>query len=101
MSVTVVLGGARSGKSVHAEGLISALPSPWIYLATGASSDDEMLNLPDDPEPWLPAPVLFLYLKPVVRLGRQQSLPSQVPPPATTAARRGCVAPDPSYTQSS
>ncbi|MDO9383482.1 MAG: bifunctional adenosylcobinamide kinase/adenosylcobinamide-phosphate guanylyltransferase [Hyphomicrobiaceae bacterium] len=42
MAVTLVLGGARSGKSQYAEGLISALPSPWIYLATGEAGDGEM-----------------------------------------------------------
>jgi adenosylcobinamide kinase/adenosylcobinamide-phosphate guanylyltransferase len=40
--LTLVLGGARSGKSRHAEALISALPSPWIYLATAEALDDEM-----------------------------------------------------------
>jgi adenosyl cobinamide kinase/adenosyl cobinamide phosphate guanylyltransferase len=40
--VTLVLGGARSGKSRHAEGLITALPAPWIYIATGQAFDDEM-----------------------------------------------------------
>ncbi|KXV62614.1 adenosylcobinamide kinase [Acetobacter orleanensis] len=39
---TLVLGGARSGKSRHAEALIMALPSPWIYLATGRAFDAEM-----------------------------------------------------------
>ncbi len=32
--LTLVLGGARSGKSVHAEALLAALPPPWAYLAT-------------------------------------------------------------------
>jgi adenosylcobinamide kinase/adenosylcobinamide-phosphate guanylyltransferase len=32
--ITLVLGGARSGKSRHAEALIEALPSPWTYIAT-------------------------------------------------------------------
>jgi adenosyl cobinamide kinase/adenosyl cobinamide phosphate guanylyltransferase len=40
--VTLVLGGARSGKSRYAEGLIAALPPPWIYIATAQSGDDEM-----------------------------------------------------------
>lgn len=38
----LVLGGARSGKSRFAEGAITALPAPWIYLATGRAFDDEM-----------------------------------------------------------
>ncbi len=40
--VTLVLGGARSGKSRHAEALITGLPAPWIYIATGQAFDDEM-----------------------------------------------------------
>jgi adenosyl cobinamide kinase/adenosyl cobinamide phosphate guanylyltransferase len=39
---TFVLGGARSGKSRYAEGLITALPSPWIYVATAQPGDAEM-----------------------------------------------------------
>jgi len=40
--LTLVLGGARSGKSRYAESLITALPPPWIYLATAQPGDDEM-----------------------------------------------------------
>lgn len=40
--VHVVLGGARSGKSRFAEGLIAAMPGPWVYLATAQAFDDEM-----------------------------------------------------------
>jgi len=40
--LTLVIGGARSGKSRYAESLISALPPPWFYLATATASDDEM-----------------------------------------------------------
>jgi adenosylcobinamide kinase / adenosylcobinamide-phosphate guanylyltransferase len=41
-SLTLVLGGARSGKSRHAEALVTALPRPWLYIATGEPGDDEM-----------------------------------------------------------
>jgi adenosylcobinamide kinase/adenosylcobinamide-phosphate guanylyltransferase len=40
--LTLVLGGARSGKSRYAEGLITTLPPPWIYVATGEARDAEM-----------------------------------------------------------
>ena len=39
---TLVLGGARSGKSRHAETLISAQRPPWIYVATAEPLDAEM-----------------------------------------------------------
>ena len=41
--LTLVLGGARSGKSRHGEELITALPPPWIYVATAQALDDEMV----------------------------------------------------------
>jgi adenosylcobinamide kinase / adenosylcobinamide-phosphate guanylyltransferase len=40
--LTLVLGGARSGKSRHAEGLVTATAPPWIYVATAQAFDDEM-----------------------------------------------------------
>lgn len=40
--LTFVLGGSRSGKSRHAEGLMAALSPPWLYLATAEAWDDEM-----------------------------------------------------------
>jgi adenosylcobinamide kinase/adenosylcobinamide-phosphate guanylyltransferase len=40
--LTLVLGGARSGKSRHAEALIRACPPPWIYVATAQAFDAEM-----------------------------------------------------------
>ncbi len=40
--LVLVLGGARSGKSRHAEALVKALPGPWAYLATAEALDDEM-----------------------------------------------------------
>ena len=40
--LTLVLGGARSGKSRYAESLITAQAPPWIYVATAQAGDDEM-----------------------------------------------------------
>lgn len=40
--LTLVLGGARSGKSRHAEALIEKLPPPWAYVATAQAWDEEM-----------------------------------------------------------
>lgn len=40
--VTLILGGARSGKSRQGESLIAALPPPWIYVATAEAWDAEM-----------------------------------------------------------
>ena len=40
--LTLVLGGARSGKSRHAETLLAALPKPWLYIATAQAFDEEM-----------------------------------------------------------
>jgi adenosylcobinamide kinase / adenosylcobinamide-phosphate guanylyltransferase len=39
---TLVLGGARSGKSRFAERLVEAQPGPWVYLATAEAGDAEM-----------------------------------------------------------
>lgn len=41
-TLTLILGGARSGKSRHAEQIIEALPAPWTYLATAQAWDEEM-----------------------------------------------------------
>ncbi|MFC0219108.1 bifunctional adenosylcobinamide kinase/adenosylcobinamide-phosphate guanylyltransferase [Pseudochelatococcus lubricantis] len=41
-SLTFVLGGARSGKSSHAERLIMEQPAPWRYIATAQAYDEEM-----------------------------------------------------------
>ncbi len=40
--LTFLLGGARSGKSAHAERLITQFPAPWTYIATAQAHDDEM-----------------------------------------------------------
>jgi adenosyl cobinamide kinase/adenosyl cobinamide phosphate guanylyltransferase len=42
MTLTLVIGGARSGKSRHAEGLVVARPAPWTYIATAEAHDAEM-----------------------------------------------------------
>lgn len=41
-SLTFVLGGARSGKSLHAERLVAAHAAPWTYIATAQAYDGEM-----------------------------------------------------------
>lgn len=38
----LILGGAKSGKSSYAESLVTALPPPYIYVATAQALDDEM-----------------------------------------------------------
>jgi adenosylcobinamide kinase/adenosylcobinamide-phosphate guanylyltransferase len=43
-TLTLVLGGARSGKSAHAEALVAALPPPWTYVATAQAFDAEMVE---------------------------------------------------------
>jgi adenosylcobinamide kinase/adenosylcobinamide-phosphate guanylyltransferase len=40
--VTLVLGGARSGKSRYAETVTTAHAPPWFYVATAEPLDDEM-----------------------------------------------------------
>lgn len=42
--LTLVLGGARSGKSRHAEALVTATPPPWTYIATAQAFDEEMVD---------------------------------------------------------
>ena len=40
--LTLVLGGTRSGKSRHAEALVTSRPPPWRYVATAQALDAEM-----------------------------------------------------------
>ncbi len=40
--LTLVLGGARSGKSRLAEALVARGAPPWVYVATAQAFDDEM-----------------------------------------------------------
>lgn len=42
--VTLVLGGARSGKSAFAEGLLESSSARRLYVATAQARDDEMRN---------------------------------------------------------
>ncbi len=43
-----MLGGARSGKSRHAEAMLARLPPPWVYVATAQAFDAEMRARIDD-----------------------------------------------------
>jgi adenosylcobinamide kinase/adenosylcobinamide-phosphate guanylyltransferase len=40
--LTFIIGGARSGKSAHAEQLVAKSPPPWTYIATAQAFDEEM-----------------------------------------------------------
>ena len=40
--ISLIIGGARSGKSRQGEALVTAGPPPWVYIATAEAFDDEM-----------------------------------------------------------
>lgn len=40
--LTLIIGGARSGKSRYAETLVMRAPAPWLYVATAEARDAEM-----------------------------------------------------------
>lgn len=42
--LTLILGGARSGKSTYAERLANRSPGPVLYIATAQALDDEMAS---------------------------------------------------------
>lgn len=42
--LTLVLGGARSGKSTYAERLLTSIPGPWAYVATAEPGDDDEMR---------------------------------------------------------
>lgn len=42
LELTLVLGGARSGKSQQGEALVMANAPPWFYVATAEAHDEEM-----------------------------------------------------------
>ena len=42
--LTFLLGGARSGKSAHAERLVCESSAPWTYIATAQAYDGEMVD---------------------------------------------------------
>lgn len=44
MKSLLVLGGARSGKSRHAQARVEAVPGPLAYIATAQALDDEMAD---------------------------------------------------------
>jgi adenosylcobinamide kinase/adenosylcobinamide-phosphate guanylyltransferase len=41
-NLTFLIGGARSGKSRHAEHLVTRHAAPWAYIATAEAYDEEM-----------------------------------------------------------
>ena len=76
--LTLVIGGARSGKSRHAEMLVTATPPPWRYVATARALDAEMaeriaLHRNQRKKGWVTHEVAVELPECIARLGAQRT----------------------------